>query len=453
MAETPGWPSVDPRLRDFLDAELRQAEADFRRPPAPEERRTRGTAPLATLLAAAAVLLLVMAVGPRLLGGTSTGPAAIQLGPDGLPTSIGGEPVLRGAEIAGRAGSASPFLAGGVLRLASDPCPAAAPAPAAPCAESWSLNDPAGSARYGLAGIARAPGFVRTSGALTVLRVAPSAPAAGSPSPSTCAGCGADLSVQAVVWRQPTRGPMPPGASPPQGGPVNDALVPDFVSAWNADQTAIAGYVPKAYLVGPAAELPGSPSSPPQAVPEPVYGDDLATLVGQMVPGVGFVPLGDAAPPASPLASVAPSPIASASPAAAASPAVDCGRVGAAACDRAVALARAGNEAEVASATEVVVDDACAPLPAVCDRLYPFDAIVVFVTAGADTTGWYAFEVTGPEYSTPAKAQPLTYPVPAHIVARLPRHFHQAQRPSGSPGVGVNGSGDVACPGSNPCGP
>jgi hypothetical protein len=212
---------------------------------------------------------------------------------------------------------------------------------------------------------------------------------------------------------------MPPDASPPQGGPIFDALVPDFVSVWNADQTAIAGYVPKAYLVGRSADLPGSPSSPPQSEPEPVYGEDLTTLVGHMVAGMGFVPLGATAPPPSPAASLAPSPAGSPSPVASGGPSVDCGRISQASCEQAVALARAGNEAELAGATRVVVDDACAPSPVICDRYYPFDAIVVFVTAGADTTGWYAFEVTGPEYSTPTTALPLSYAIPAHIVAKL----------------------------------
>jgi hypothetical protein len=418
MAETPSGPTIDPRLRSYLDAELRQAEVDFARLPRPVARRARRGAPIATLLASAVVLLLAVVAGSQLLGRPNTGPAAIQLGADGVPTSIDGQPVLRGGDITKRAGSAGWFLAGGTLALASDPCPTPEQPSAAPCMETWSLVDSAGAGPViGLSGISGAPGFVQTSGALTVVRVdgIPGPSAAASP----CSNCPGTLTVEAVVWRRPTKGPMPPNASPPQGGPIFDALVPDFVAASNRDGTAIAGYVPKSYLVGPVAELPGSPSNPPQPLPVPVYADDLTTLVGHMVADVGFVPLGAAPPPGGPDASVAPSPDGSPSAAPGTIPTVDCGRIGAAPCERAIALARAGNEAEVRGATVIVVDDACAPLPVICDRLYPFDAIVVFVTAGADRTGWYSFEVTGLADSTPTTAKPLSYAIPQHIVQRV----------------------------------
>ena len=82
-------------------------------------------------------------------------------------------------------------------------------------------------------------------------------------------------------------------------------------------------------------------------------------------------------------------------------------------------MARVGHEAELANTSRIVADDTCAPLPVVCDRLYPFDSIVVFVTAGADTTGWFAFHVTGLEYSTPSKAEPWQADLPAHLIERL----------------------------------
>lgn len=81
-------------------------------------------------------------------------------------------------------------------------------------------------------------------------------------------------------------------------------------------------------------------------------------------------------------------------------------------------MARAGHEAEVAGATRIVVDDICSPT-VICDRLYPFDSVVVFVTAGADTTGWYAFNVVGLEYNAPTKAEPWLGDLPAHVVQRL----------------------------------
>ena len=66
---------------------------------------------------------------------------------------------------------------------------------------------------------------------------------------------------------------------------------------------------------------------------------------------------------------------------------VDCGRIPADACARAIALARVGNEAALIDTTHVVVDDICAP-DVMCDRMFAFDSLVVFVTAGADFTGW-----------------------------------------------------------------
>jgi hypothetical protein len=96
----------------------------------------------------------------------------------------------------------------------------------------------------------------------------------------------------------------------------------------------------------------------------------------------------------------------------------DCGRISPAACTKAITLARKGHGADVAGATRVVVDDACPPTT-LCDRRYPFDAVVVFVTAGADTTGWYYYEVVGLEDNQPTKVQPLQGELPAHIVAQL----------------------------------
>jgi hypothetical protein len=163
----------------------------------------------------------------------------------------------------------------------------------------------------------------------------------------------------------------------------------------------------------------------------PVYGEDLATVVGHMLPGVGFVATGSTGVSSAPTpmvapASVAPSPPVPAAPASAsAAPSevlppsiVDCGRNSSTACAQAVVLARAGHEAEVAGATRIVVDDTCPP-SVMCDRLYPFDSVVVFVTAGADTTGWYAFHIVGLEYDAPTKAEPWPGDLPAHVVQRL----------------------------------
>ena len=96
----------------------------------------------------------------------------------------------------------------------------------------------------------------------------------------------------------------------------------------------------------------------------------------------------------------------------------ECVRTSAAACTKAIGLARKGHETDVALATRIVVDDTCPPTT-MCDRKYPFDAIVVFVTAGADTTGWYSYHVYGLDYDKPTNAEPWLPDVPDHVVARL----------------------------------
>lgn len=72
-----------------------------------------------------------------------------------------------------------------------------------------------------------------------------------------------------------TRGTMPP---PGPNGEVDPSAVPDFIAV--AGATGIAGFVRKEAVLG-ATDLAW-----------PVYGDDLRTVVGQLVPGRGFVPVG-----------------------------------------------------------------------------------------------------------------------------------------------------------------
>jgi hypothetical protein len=310
MTDLPSGPSVDPRLRDYLVAELNRAERDFPFVPRPGARPTGRRRPAGIAVAVLAVVVAVV-IGPRLLPATSVGPGAIQIGTDGLPVSIDGEPVLRGDEITARIASSGPFLAGGTLELGSDPCPDTAMPSAAPCVEQWKLADASGAGpQFALDGMTAAPGFVRTSGALTVVRVA-------SSGQRLCTTCEGTLTVEAVAWRKPTKGPIPDNASPPQGGPIYPALVPDFIPALARDGTTIAGYVPKARLIESGGVIPGTPSNPPQEPPEPVYAEDLTTLVGHMVPGVGFVPLGSSVPSSGASESVAP---ASVAPSASAAP-------------------------------------------------------------------------------------------------------------------------------------
>lgn len=96
----------------------------------------------------------------------------------------------------------------------------------------------------------------------------------------------------------------------------------------------------------------------------------------------------------------------------------DCGPISADACALAIELARAGNEADLIGTTLIVVDDICAP-EVMCDRMFAFDSIVVFVTAGGDTTGWYAYQVVGLDAKVPTQAERWQDEIPAHIVDRI----------------------------------
>jgi hypothetical protein len=95
----------------------------------------------------------------------------------------------------------------------------------------------------------------------------------------------------------------------------------------------------------------------------------------------------------------------------------DCGHIRADACAKAIELARAGNEGDLVGTTLIVVDDICAP-EVMCDRMFQFDSIVVFVTAGGDTTGWIAYHVVGLG-DMPTQAERWQEEVPRHIEARI----------------------------------
>lgn len=73
-----------------------------------------------------------------------------------------------------------------------------------------------------------------------------------------------------------SKGTMPP---PGPNGQVDASSAPDFLAVAGRD-AGIAGYARKADILGPGD------------APFPVYGDDLRTVVGQMVPGRGFVAAG-----------------------------------------------------------------------------------------------------------------------------------------------------------------
>lgn len=76
-----------------------------------------------------------------------------------------------------------------------------------------------------------------------------------------------------------SKGTMPP---PDPNGEVDASSAPDFLAVAGRDAgiSGIAGYARKADVLSPGD------------APFPVYGADLRTVVGQMVPGRGFVPAG-----------------------------------------------------------------------------------------------------------------------------------------------------------------
>ncbi len=73
-----------------------------------------------------------------------------------------------------------------------------------------------------------------------------------------------------------SKGTMPP---PGPNGEVNASSAPDFLAVAGRD-AGIAGYARKEDVLSPGDAA------------FPVFGDDLRTVVGQMVPGKGFIPAG-----------------------------------------------------------------------------------------------------------------------------------------------------------------
>ena len=84
------------------------------------------------------------------------------------------------------------------------------------------------------------------------------------------------VAVLAACSPLPSKGTMPP---PRPNGAVDAAAAPDFIAIAGRD-AAVAGYARKADVLNPAG------------APFPVFGDDLRTVVGQMVPDKGFVAAG-----------------------------------------------------------------------------------------------------------------------------------------------------------------
>lgn len=82
-----------------------------------------------------------------------------------------------------------------------------------------------------------------------------------------------------AAGRPATVGRIPADAFHP-GQPLDLRLVPDYVSVLGSDGT-IAGYIQKEAMVNPDLDA------------KPVFAADLATVVGHMIAGRGFVRLGD----------------------------------------------------------------------------------------------------------------------------------------------------------------
>ena len=87
-----------------------------------------------------------------------------------------------------------------------------------------------------------------------------------------------------------TKGTMPP---PGPDGMVDPSSAPDFIAVAGRED-GIAGWVAKSYVFPTERVVKGRPGAlPPADPPEPVYADDLRTVVGYLVVGEGFVPLVD----------------------------------------------------------------------------------------------------------------------------------------------------------------
>jgi hypothetical protein len=91
-----------------------------------------------------------------------------------------------------------------------------------------------------------------------------------------------------------------------------------------------------------------------------------------------------------------------------------CGRLGPATCRSAIELVRTAHPADVARAWAIVVDDICPPRTA-CDRLYPFDSLVVLVPEPRSRDR-HVFEVVGLG-EQPERVLPSAAPIPPFLEA------------------------------------
>lgn len=104
-------------------------------------------------------------------------------------------------------------------------------------------------------------------------------------------GFALSIGIITVVSADPvvTKGPIPDAAFRVNGD-LDARLVPDFVPAYGRDGETIAGYIAKADILH--RNIPAVSETVPVLPAMAVYGEDLVTVVGHMVPGKGYVPLG-----------------------------------------------------------------------------------------------------------------------------------------------------------------
>ena len=94
---------------------------------------------------------------------------------------------------------------------------------------------------------------------------------------------------------------------------------------------------------------------------------------------------------------------------------VECGRFPQAICSQTIGVARQALSPEFAKPVAIAVDDPCSPR-SICDRQYPFEAIVAFVLdpTAASRPAVRVFGKTGPE-----RAEAWSQPLPPHIEALI----------------------------------
>jgi hypothetical protein len=91
-----------------------------------------------------------------------------------------------------------------------------------------------------------------------------------------------------------------------------------------------------------------------------------------------------------------------------------CGRIAPVDCQSSIELVRGSDPVRVAAAEAIVVDDTCPPA-ALCDRLNPFEVLVMLVSGDGITAGFMVFGRDGPEQVALGWPDPL----PAHIAAAV----------------------------------